>query len=378
MKVLKALFITILIVISQVLVVESVEASRNLDFSIESKSSLIVKSSWSSNLTGTVDLSKMVNVSESYIESKARVYAKLANKEMGLNFTLNLSYNTSAVLEEDKVESTAYFKLSYADYGALAEITPTKRLTIEVVGSTSTTIAEKLNSTLEAIVKPDTGNRLYNAMLANALAYILNETLKNLKGELQRINATLEYNVTLVQGGTAVKVEVETVIPLKGKVEITQLKPPKGALKIKAFVELKVNQTIASIELEVLTGEIGSESLKESINMISSLANVTPQRLEETLDKFDKLLESLNNLIVTLSSTLAEIEIKPKGEETVTPETPVKSPPETNTLTYTETRTPVRQSETRTTLTLLLIGVIAIAVLAASYFLVARGGRIVR
>jgi hypothetical protein len=73
------------------------------------------------------------------------------------------------------------------------------------------------------------------------------------KEELLKLNATLEYKVTLAQGGTVVEVEVKATIPLKEKLE-PELKPPTGTFEIKISIVLERSQTTVYVELETLTG----------------------------------------------------------------------------------------------------------------------------
>jgi len=367
--------LAILVVLAQALAVNPLEAPQVLGFYVESKSSstLIVKGNWSTNLTGVIDISKTINVSEKEIGLNARVYAKLAGKERGLNFTLNLDYNMSAVLEEDEVKSTTQFKLNYVDYGVLASLTPTRHLALEATGSDLTVIAEdKLNSTLKATIKPSTGNRVGDVMVASAIAYILNETLRTLKEELQKVNATLEYEVTLRQEDAVLELEVETVIPLEAKVKTVMLNLPTGVFETRISITLEQNQTSVKVELEVLTHKMDSEDLRKALNTLSSLTNITSERIEGTLDRIDRLLESLNNLITTLNGTLTAISTQwEAGIEA--PRTPVESPIAATTPHETKTpETPEEQGRARTTLTLLITGLATIAILGASYIILTR------
>ena len=367
--------LVILVVLAQALAVNPLEAPQVLGFYVESKSSstLTVKGNWSTNLTGVIDISKTINVSEKEIGLNARVYAKLAGKERGLNFTLNLDYNMSAVLEEDEVKSTTQFKLNYVDYGVLASLTPTRQLALEATGSDLTVIAEdKLNSTLKATIKPSTGNRVGDVMVASAIAYILNETLRTLKEELQKVNATLEYEVTLRQENAVVELEVETVIPLEAKVKTVMLNLPTGVFETRISITLEQNQISVKVELEVLTHKMDSEDLRKALNTLSSLTNITSERIEGTLDRIDRLLESLNNLITTLNGTLTAISTQwEAGIEA--PRTPVESPIAATTPHETKTpETPEEQGRARTTLTLLITGLATIAILGASYIILTR------
>lgn len=367
--------LVILVVLAQALAVNPLEAPQVLGFYVESKSSstLTVKGNWSTNLTGVIDISKTINVSEKEIGLNARVYAKLAGKERGLNFTLNLDYNMSAVLEEDEVKSTTQFKLNYVDYGVLASLTPTRQLALEATGSDLTVIAEdKLNSTLKATIKPSTGNRVGNVMVASAIAYILDETLRTLKEELQKVNATLEYEVTLRQENAVVELEVETVIPLEAKVKTVMLNLPTGVFETRTSITLEQNQTSVKVELEVLIHKMDSEDLRKALNTLSSLTNITSERIEGTLDRIDRLLESLNNLITTLNGTLTAISTQwEAGIEA--PRTPVESPIAATTPHETKTpETPEEQGRARTTLTLLITGLATIAILGASYIILTR------
>jgi hypothetical protein len=339
---------------------EPSEASGNLNFNIESKSSLVAKSNWSTTLAGVVEVSKIVNVSDGRVEVKGEVYARLADRGRGLNFTLNMNYNTSTVLGKDVVESKTRFKVDYMDYGVLAELAPTRQVALKADGSTSTTIAEgRLNTTLKATIKPSTGNRIYDAIVANLITYILDETLGNVKEELQKINATLEYEVTLARGGTLVEVEVKAGIPLKEKPRVAEVKPPTGTFEIKISIVLERNQTTVYVELETL---ISGGSLRNALDAIQSLANV------ETLDGVNRLLESLDSLVTTLNNTLANINLQPGGVIT-TQETPVGSPIATI---MEGTRTQWEESRGGTTLTLLLMGVAITATLIASYMVLKR------
>jgi hypothetical protein len=354
-----------LIVLAQALTMEPSEASGNLNFNIESRSSLVVKGNWSTTLAGVVEVSKIVNVSDGRVEVKGGVYARLADRGRGLNFTLNMNYNTSTVLGKNVVESKTQFKVDYIDYGALAGLAPTRQVALKADGSTSTTIAEgRLNTTLKATIKPSAGNRIYDAIVASLITYILNETLGNVKEELQKINATLEYEVTLARGGTVVEVEVKAEIPLKEKPRVAEVEPPTGTFKIKISIALERNQTIVYVELGTLTS---GESLRKALNAIQSLT-IETYGLEETLDRVNRLLESLNSLITTLNNTLANINLQPGGVIT-TQETPVGSPIATI---IEGTRTQWGESRGGTTLTLLLIGVVITATLIASYMVLTR------
>jgi hypothetical protein len=339
---------------------EPSEASENLNFNIESKSSLVVKGNWSTTLAGVVEVSKIGNVSDGRVEVKGGVYARLADRGRGLNFTLNMNYNTSTVLGKNVVESKTQFKVDYIDYGVLAELAPTRQVALKADGSTSTTIAEgRLNTTLKATIKPSTGNRIYDAIVANLITYILDETLGNVKEELQKINATLEYDVTLARGGTLVEVEVKAGIPLKEKPRVAEMKPPTGTFEIKISIVLERNQTTVYVELETLTSR---GSLRNALDAIQSLTNV------ETLDGVNRLLESLDSLVTTLNNTLANINLQPGGVIT-TQETPVGSPIATI---IEGTRTQWGESRGGTTLTLLLMGVAITATLIASYMVLKR------
>jgi hypothetical protein len=310
-----------------------------------------------------VELSKTVNVSDGRVEVEARVYARIADSNRGLNFTLHVEYNMSTVLVGNKTGSSTKFKVSYEDYGALARLSPTGRLALEALGSTSTTVADdRLNSTLKSTIKPSTGNRMYDVVVAGVIAYLLNETLKSLKEELLKLNATLEYKVTLIQGGTVVELEVKATIPLGEKAGTMKLKPPTGTFKVKASLAVDRSQAKASIELETLTGSVNP---REALNTIRSLASSEPYRLEETLDKADRLLESLNNLLATLNTTLATISIQREGM--IVQKAPVGG--STVTTMVEEARAPVREGRSGTTLTLLLMGLAVVLVLAASYMI---------
>jgi len=357
---LRALSLVMLIVLAQALTMEPSEASENLNFNIESKSSLAVKANRSTTLAGVVEVSNIGNVSDERVEVKGVVYARLADRERGLNFTLNMNYNTSTVLGKNVVESKTRFKVDYIDYGVLAELAPTRQVALKADGSTSTTIAEgRLNTTLKATIKPSTGNRIYDAIVANLLTYILDETLGNVKEELQKTNGTLEYEVTLARGGTLVEVEVKAGIPLKERPRVAEVKPQMGTFEIKISIVSERNQTTVYVELETLTSR---GSLREALNAIQSLTNV------ETLDGVNRLLESLDSLVTTLNNTLANINLQPGGVIT-TQETPVGSP----TATIVEgTRTQWGESRGGTTLTLLLMGVAIIATLIASYMVLKR------
>jgi len=357
---LRALSLVMLIVLAQALTMEPSEASENLNFNIESKSSLAVKANRSTTLAGVVEVSNIGNVSDERMEMKGVVYARLADRERGLNFTLNMNYNTSTVLGKNVVESKTRFKVDYIDYGVLAELAPTRQVALKADGSTSTTIAEgRLNTTLKATIKPSTGNRIYDAIVANLITYILDETLGNVKEELQKINATLEYDVTLARGGTLVEVEVKAGIPLKEKPRVAEMKPPTGTFEIKISIVLERNQTTVYVELETLTSR---GSLRNALNAIQSLTNV------ETLDGVNRLLESLDSLVTTLNNTLANINLQPGGVIT-TQETPVGSPIATI---IEGTRTQWGESRGGTTLTLLLMGVAITATLIASYMVLKR------
>jgi hypothetical protein len=357
---LRALSLVMLIVLAQALTMEPSEASENLNFNIESRSSLVVKGNWSTTLAGVVEVSNIGNVSDERVEVKGVVYARLADRERGLNFTLNMNYNTSTVLGKNVVESKTQFKVDYIDYGVLAELAPTRQVALKADGSTSTTIAEgRLNTTLKATIKPSTGNRIYDAIVANLITYILDETLGNVKEELQKINATLEYEVTLARGGTLVEVEVKAGIPLKEKPRVAEVKPPTGTFEIKISIVLERNQTTVYVELETLTSR---GSLRNALDAIQSLTNV------ETLDGVNRLLESLDSLVTTLNNTLANINLQPGGVIT-TQETPVGSPIATI---IEGTRTQWGESRGGTTLTLLLMGVAITAILIASYMVLTR------
>jgi hypothetical protein len=357
---LRALSLVMLIVLAQALTMEPSEASENLNFNIESRSSLVVKGNWSTTLAGVVEVSNIGNVSDERVEVKGVVYARLADRERGLNFTLNINYNTSTVLGKNVVESKTQFKVDYIDYGVLAELAPTRQVALKADGSTSTTIAEgRLNTTLKATIKPSTGNRIYDAIVANLITYILDETLGNVKEELQKINATLEYEVTLARGGTLVEVEVKAGIPLKEKPRVAEVKPPTGTFEIKISIVLERNQTTVYVELETLTSR---GSLRNALDAIQSLTNV------ETLDGVNRLLESLDSLVTTLNNTLANINLQPGGVIT-TQETPVGSPIATI---IEGTRTQWGESRGGTTLTLLLMGVAITAILIASYMVLTR------
>lgn len=359
MKLSKAFSLAILILL--ILTMEPLEAKQNPTLNIESKNNIVVKGNWSTTLTGVVELSKTVNVSDGRVGVEARVYARIADSKRGLNFTLHVEYNMSIVLVGNKTESSTKFKINYEDYGALARLSPTGRLALEALGSTSTTVADgRLNSTLKSTIKPTTGNRMYDAVVAGFIAYLLNETLKSLKEELLKLNATLEYKVTLIQGGTTVELEVKATIPLGEKAGTTKLKPPTGTFKVKASLAVDRSQAKASIELETLTGSV---NLREALNTIRSLASTEPYRLERTLDKADRLLESLNNLIATLNTTLSTINIRQEGM--IVQEAPVGG--STVTTMVEEARAPVREGRSGTTLTLLLMGLTVILALAASY-----------
>jgi hypothetical protein len=344
---------------------EPSEASENLNFNIESKSSLVVKGNWSTTLAGVVEVSTIGNVSDGRVEVKGEVYARLADRGRGLNFTLNMNYNTSTVLGKNVVESKTQFKVDYIDYGVLAGLAPTRQVPLKADGSTSTTIAEgRLNTTLKATIKPSTGNRIYDAIVANLITYILDETLGNVKEELQKINATLEYEVTLARGGTLVEVEVKADIPLKEKPRVAEVEPPTGTFEIEISIVLERNQTTVYVELETLTS---GESLRKALNSMQSLTNV------ETLDGVNRLLESLDSLVTTLNNTLANINLQPGGvittQETPVGETPVGSPIATI---IEGTRTQWGESRGGTTLTLLLMGVAITATLIASYMVLKR------
>jgi len=363
---LRALTLVMLIVLAQALTMEPSEASGNLNFNIESRSSLVAKGNWSTTLAGVVEVSKIVNVSDGRVEVKGGVYARLADRGRGLNFTLNMNYNTSTVLGKNAVESKTQFKVDYIDYGALAELAPTRQVALEADGSTLTTIAEgRLNTTLKATIKPSTGNRIYDAIVANLITYILNETLGNVKEELQKINATLEYKVTLARRGTVVEVEVKADIPLKEKPRVAEVEPPTGTFEIKISIVLERNQTTVYVELGTLTS---GGSLRKALNATQLLTNTKPYRLEETLDRVNRLLESLDSLVTTLNNTLANINLQPGGVIT-TQETPVGSPIATI---IEETRTQWGESRGGTTLTLLLMGVVITATLIASYMVLTR------
>jgi hypothetical protein len=364
LKLSKAFSLAILILL--ILTMEPLEAKQNPTLNIESKNSVVVKGNWSTTLTGVVELSKTVNVSDGRVEVKGGVYARLADRERGLNFTLNMNYNTSTVLGKNVVESKTQFKVDYIDYGALAELAPTRQVALKADGSTSTTIAEgRLNTILKATIKPSTGNRIYDAIVASLITYILNETLGNVKEELQKINATLEYEVTLARGGTLVEVEVKAGIPLKEKPRVAEVKPPTGTFEIKISIVLERNQTTVYVELETLTS---GGSLRKALNAIQSLTNAETYGLEETLDRVNRLLESLDSLVTTLNNTLVNINLQPGGVIT-TEETPVGSPIAT---TIEGTRTQWGESRGGTTLTLLLMGVVITATLIASYMVLTR------
>jgi hypothetical protein len=343
---------------------EPLEAKQNPTLNIESKNSITVKGNWSTTLTGVMELSKTVNVSDGRVEVEARVYARIADSNRGLNFTLHVEYNTSIVLAGNKTESSTKFKVNYEDYGALARLSPTGRLALEALGSTSTTVADgRLNSTLKSTIEPSTGDRMYDAVVAGFIAYLLNETLKSLKEELLKLNATLEYKVTLVQGGTTVELEVKATIPLGEKAGTMKLKPPTGTFKIEASLEVDRSQAKASIELETLAGSV---SLREALNTIRSLASTEPYKLDETLNRANRasrLLEPLNDLIATLDTTLSTINIQQGGM--IVQKAPVGG--STVTTMVEEARAPVREGRSETTLTLLLMGLTVILALAASY-----------
>jgi hypothetical protein len=359
LKLSKAFSLAILILLA--LAMEPLEAKQNPALNIESKSDIVVKGNWSTTLTGVMELSKTVNVSDGRVEVEARVYARIADSDRGLNFTLHVEYNMSVVLAGNKTESSTKFKINYEDYGALVRLSPTGRLALEALGSTSTTVADgRLNSTLKSTIKPSTGNRMYDVVVAGFIAYLLNETLKSLKEELLKLNATLEYEVTLIRGGTTVELEAKATVPLGEKAGTTKLKPPTGTFKIKASLAVDRSQAKASIELETLAGSV---DLREALNMIGSLASTEPYKLEETLNRADRLLESLNNLIATLDTTLSTINMQQGGM--IVQEAPVGG--STVATMVEETRAPVREGRSGTTLTLLLMGLTVILALAASY-----------
>ncbi|MFZ8795212.1 MAG: hypothetical protein ACO2O2_15215 [Acidilobaceae archaeon] len=365
MRLLKVSTLVILILLA--LTMEPLEAKQNPTLNptlnIESKNSVVVKGNWSTTLTGVVELSKTVNVSDGRVEVEGRVYARIADSNRGLNFTLHVEYNMSIVLAGNKTESSTKFKINYEDYGALARLSPTGRLALEALGSTSTTVADgRLNSTLKSTIKPSTGNRIYDVVVAGFIAYLLNETLNSLKEELLKLNATLEYEVTLIQRGATVELKVKATIPLGEKAGTTKLKPPTGIFKVKASLEVDRSQAKASIELEALTGSVNPG---EALNTIRSLASTRPYGLEETLDKADRLLESLNNLITTLNTTLAAINMQQGGM--IVQEAPLGG--STVTTMVEEAGAPVREGRSGTTLTLLLMGLIAILALATSYMI---------
>jgi hypothetical protein len=364
LKLSKAFSLAILILL--ILAMEPLEAEQNPTLNIESKNSVTVKGNWSTTLTGVVELPMTVNVSDGRVGVEGRVYARIADSDRGLNFTLHVEYNTSIVLAGNKTESSTKFKINYEDYGALAGLSPTGRLALGALGSTSTTVADgRLNSTLKSTIKPSTGNRIYDIIVAGVIAYLLNETLNSLKEELLKLNATLEYKVTLVQGGSVVELEVKATIPLGEKAGTTRLEPPTGTFKVKASLAVDRSQAIASIELETLTGSV---NLREALNTIRSLASTEPYRLEETLNRANRLLESLNNLIATLNTTLAAINIRQEGM--IVQEAPVGG--STVTTIVEEARAPVREGRSGTTLTLLLMGLAVVLVLAASYVILTR------
>ncbi len=359
MKLSKAFSLAILILL--ILAMEPLEAKQNPTLNIESKNSVVVKGNWSTTLTGVVELSKTVNVSDGRVGVEGRVYARIADSNRGLNFTLHVEYNMSIVLVGNKTESSTKFKVNYEDYGALARLSPTGRLALEALGSTSTTVADgRLNSTLKSTIKPSTGNRMYDVVVAGFIAYLLNETLKSLKEELLKLNATLEYKVTLVQGGTTVELEVKAAIPLGEKAGTTKLKPPTGTFKVKASIAVDRSQAKASIELETLTGSV---NLREALNTIRSLASTEPYRLR--LFRDSNSLSALSSVlsIATLNTTLSTINIRQEGM--IVQEAPVGG--STVTTMVEEARAPVREGRSGTTLTLLLMGLTVILALAASY-----------
>jgi hypothetical protein len=345
---------------------EPLEAKQNPTLNIESKNNIVVKGNWSTTLTGVMELSKTVNVSDGRVEVEGGVYARIADSNRGLNFTLHVEYNMSTVLAGNKTESSTKFKVNYEDYGALARLSPTGRLALEALGSTSTTVADgRLNSTLKSTIKPSTGNRMYDVIVAGFIAYLLNETLNSLKEELLKLNATLEYKVTLIRGGTVVELEAKATIPLGEKAGTTKLKPPTGTFKVKASLAVDRSQAKASIELETLTGSI---DLREALNTIRSLASTEPYRLEETLSVVFSVVMRLFRDSSSLSALPAAINIQQGGM--IVQEAPVGG--STVTTMVEEARAPVREGRSGTTLTLLLMGLAVVLVLAASYVVLTR------
>lgn len=328
---------------------------------------------------GSVNLSKIINSTKGELVAIFSLEARLVNKTMGLNFTVKLDGVMSLKRIPEGFTQRANFTITYVDYGLLARFASSKHVILKAQGSSSATITQRtLNTTLKTSITPSTGDRMKDALIAQLLAYMLNETLANLKEWLEKIpNTTVKYKVTLAQNGYTILLDLNVSSSIKLKTNISQLTIPKGLFKVKVNAIIELNVTKFRLEIEAI--KVNRSELVGSIGKTFSVIGGNVTSLNKMLDNMNTLLESMNSLITTFNKTLASVTLTPitpqrEPEVTKVGENATKTTPPQMVA---EVVTATRQYE-RSGVTLALIAMVTImaVVLVITYTLLTRKGKL--
>lgn len=368
---------TILLVILSVVFTPSIYITESSSEGFEATAQVYLSKSSNNTILGSLELSKTANVSDGLVKSRILLYAKLHDGRGEVNFTSRLDCNLTLEVRGNTTRWSSSFKLIYVDYSVLPRLVGVRQVSIDSSGVLDAIVTGgRLNSTLKTLIKPSTGNAMRDRALVAIIADILNETMRSVKEELEKRypNTTLKYKVTISQDGYAVLLEVNLTTSLKIKMYEGIMSERKGYLKLKALTTLKQNQTIIQAMVEVS----GFKGLRLNDVLKTLYPGFNTTKLEVTLDNMNKLLESANTILSSISNTVTQVttitpQVREGSEQTPTI-TEATKPQVTQTQTGTEGLEVSRRQEGRGMITLLIVAMASLIalVLIATYMLLMR------
>ncbi len=349
---------------------------------------------------GSIDLKFRKVVENNVLKANSTLDMVMANvSSKNLNFTLSVKAYCEAYEAEGKLVSKSLIEANYTDRGTLAKTLKLESLRIRISSNISSSISKNLSSlTVDSVVEPKSGSPPIDRLLTSIIANIINETLRDVKAEIEKIpGVTFEYKVKM----DVDKAQVHITISLRRELPSPAPSLKLGGVEKEGVVNLKLKPGIVEFKANITTKtkkplkgyfekslEISESKLRISLLVNKTLSKAYGLETAEILGSIMQaasaitaLQEQLTLLTATtqgilkgMERTLANIEKGlPTQYQIITPTITIN---QTTTATMTEQKileTPKGEKrEENIPLIMTLIGVLTLAVIAIAYRLLSR------
>lgn len=257
-------------------------------------------------LEGSVDLKFRKTVENNTFKASLHLDTVMANVTGGnLNFTLNATVYCEGLRAEGELLSTCAIEARYTDRGALAKTLGLKSVRVDA-SSTIVSIISKNHTrlTVESLIEPRTGVPMTDKILTAVIATVLNETLKEINADLERIpGVTFDYEVNVDMDKAQVRVRIVSLITREVWSGVFDVKledlEKEGVVKLEfkpGIVEFKANTTIKTMKHSKKYFEaslkIGESKLKVSLTISKTLGEDHSLEAAEILEAIMQVLQS--------------------------------------------------------------------------------------